>query len=260
VHFTINEIPHVVRRNAKSAELTLKVGGAEFVKAREADVRELLPVQAYSQKQLSSVSVRIDELTRFVESPIRRNLATIDRGMDEAAARMRENYATVQRHRQLRMAIQRLELTEKSLAEQATTLRASLEDVSDDDRKILDDKPKYDSALTRADAWHTSAVRGLEGAERLHGAVDDLLAAVQPAIDPPIALDQPLAELEANALSLLGELGASLSAAVDTLRAGVAESSDHDRLYAKIRSLVDEFSQTYSGVKSRSTAHFDEAG
>ena len=81
VHFTINEIPHVVRRNAKSGELTLKVGYADFVKAREADVRELLPIQAYSQKQLSSVSVRIDELTRFVTSPIRRQLAAMDQEM-----------------------------------------------------------------------------------------------------------------------------------------------------------------------------------
>ena len=72
VDFTINEIRHVDARNAKSGELTLKVGDAEFVKAREAEVRELSPIQAYSQKQLSSVSVRIDELTRFVTAPIRR--------------------------------------------------------------------------------------------------------------------------------------------------------------------------------------------
>jgi len=86
VYFTINEIPHVVRRDAASGEIQLKVGDAEFTKVREEHVRSLLPVHAYSQKQLSSVALRMDELTRFVTAPVQRSLDSIDQEITGAAA------------------------------------------------------------------------------------------------------------------------------------------------------------------------------
>ena len=49
----------------------LKVSEDDFVPAREADIQALLPIHAYSQKQLSSVAVRVDELRRFIVAPIR---------------------------------------------------------------------------------------------------------------------------------------------------------------------------------------------
>lgn len=67
--------------------------------AREEDVRALLPIHAYSQKQLSSVAVRVDELTRFITAPIQPDLDEFDRQIAEAAGRLRENYATLQRAR-----------------------------------------------------------------------------------------------------------------------------------------------------------------
>lgn len=254
VHFTINEIPHIVRRSAKSGELMLKVGETDFVKAREADVRELLPIQAYSQKQLSSVSVRVDELTRFVTSPIRRQLAANDQEIEEAAGRIRENYATLQRQRQLLAAIQRLELSEKSLAEQAANLRGSLDDVSEADRVILEDKPKYDTAQTQAEGWHSSATSGLDAVERLYASIAEL-AEVSPPGEAPQAIQQPLSDLQTNTARLLGELRDSVSVALEALRSGIASGSEHDRLYERVRQLVEDFNESYVTVKDRSTDH-----
>jgi type III restriction enzyme len=255
VHFTINEIPHVVRRNAKSGELTLKVGYADFVKAREADVRELLPIQAYSQKQLSSVSVRIDELTRFVTSPIRRQLAAMDQEIDEAAGRIRENYATLHRQRQLQATIQRMALSEKSLAGQAANLRGSLEDVSDADRVVLEDKPKYDAAETFAEGWHSAVSRGLEGGKRLHDSVAELVQGIQSPEEVSQAIEKPLDDLQRSTSQLLIVFRDSVSTAVQTLRSGLAAGSEHDRLYEQVQKLVADFNETYATVKDRSTAH-----
>ncbi len=52
VQFSVNDIPHVVRRNSETGEILLKVGANEYSKAREDDIRALLPIHAYSQKQL----------------------------------------------------------------------------------------------------------------------------------------------------------------------------------------------------------------
>jgi type III restriction enzyme len=255
VHFTINRLPHVVRRNAKAGELSLKVGDAEFVKAREADIRELLPIQAYSQKQLSSVSVRMDELTRFVQAPIRRQLGSIDQEISEAAGRIRENYATFQRQRQLQAAIHRLELSEKSLSDQAANLRASLEDVSETDRAILEDKPRFDAAQTLAEGWHASAVHGLDGAERLHGSIASLAEGIRSPEKVPEIIEQPLSEFRIVTARALGQFQESVSAALETLRSELATGSEHDRLYQEVQRLIADFNATYVTVKDRSTAH-----
>lgn len=255
VHFTINDIPHVVRRNAKSGELTLKVGDAEFVKARDADVRELLPIQAYSQKQLSSVSVRVDELTRFVTSPIRRQLATIDQRIEEAASRIRENYATLQRKRQLESAIRRLHLSEESLAEQAANLRASLEDVSEADRAVLDDKPKYDRTEAVAESWRAAGSSALDVGERLLTSIADPAGRLQTSDDVPDALAAPFARLQSSTLAVLEELRSAISAAVNTARTNLGAGSEHDNAYQALSELVSAFDVTYDAVKLRSTAH-----
>jgi chromosome segregation protein len=69
VHFLLNGIPHIVRRYTSTSELQLKVGDQEFAAASEDDVRGLLPIQAYSQRQLSDVGIDLTELTRFVTGP-----------------------------------------------------------------------------------------------------------------------------------------------------------------------------------------------
>lgn len=104
--------------------LQLKVGDAAFDKVREVHVRSLLPIHAYSQKQLSGVALRIDELTRFVTAPVQRTLDSAAQAITETGGRLRENYVRVQRARDLESSIARQQLAEQSLAGQAVNLRA----------------------------------------------------------------------------------------------------------------------------------------
>lgn len=126
VHCVINGIVHVVRRDAADGSVQLKVGDGPFEKVREAAIQSLLPIQAYSQKQLSSVAIRVDELLRFVTSPIQGALDDIARGQSEVAGRLRENYGTLQRYRTLSAEIERSELPARSIGEQAQALRDGL--------------------------------------------------------------------------------------------------------------------------------------
>ena len=56
----------------------MKIAGDEMRPCSEEEVRRLLPIQAYSQKQLSDVSVRVEELSRFITAPIRAQLDGIE--------------------------------------------------------------------------------------------------------------------------------------------------------------------------------------
>src|SRR5262249_35098939 len=107
VQFSINGIPHAVRRNSSTGDVLLKIGAEPFHPSTEADVRALLPIQAYSQKQLSSVAVRVDELTRFVTAPVQHSLRDLDGRIANLTGELRQAYASLQRHRQLQRATER---------------------------------------------------------------------------------------------------------------------------------------------------------
>ena len=144
VHCVINGITHAVRRYAADGTVLLKVGDGDFEKVRESVIQSLLPIQAYSQKQLSSVAIRVDELLRFVTAPIQRDLEEIDRKRQEVAGRLRENYGTLERHRTLTTEIERSAVRVRSLAEQAQALRDGLSGLSEEDRKVLAGKAGHD--------------------------------------------------------------------------------------------------------------------
>jgi len=95
VNFIVNGVPHSVRRDSTNGELTLKIAGGDFDTCTEQDVRNLLPIQAYSQKQLSNVAIRIEELTRFIRSPIRQQLKNANIQLEQTALQMRSVYSSL---------------------------------------------------------------------------------------------------------------------------------------------------------------------
>ena len=101
VRFKVNNVPHSVRRDSKKGDLLMKIATDDMRPCTEEEVRSLLPIQAYSQKQLSDVSVRVEELSRFITSPVRAELDGIDGRLGDRAERIRETYSKVRRRRGL---------------------------------------------------------------------------------------------------------------------------------------------------------------
>lgn len=254
VHCVINGITHVVRRHAGDGTVQLKVGEAEFEKVTEAAIQSLLPIQAYSQKQLSSVSIRVEELLRFLTSPIQRQLEEIDRKRQEVAGRLRENYGTLQRHRNLSAEIARGELRIRSLAEQAQALRDDLAGISDDDRKILDDKAAHDDLRSAQTGW----LQHVEAAEvnltSLGESLDSSLAALTLPSDVPESLTTQANALLAASRNALTELRATIglleSGAKALLEDGGTVAVPSEVLSARL----SEYNEAYRAVKDRSSA------
>jgi chromosome segregation protein len=128
VSFVVNDVVHVVRRDSKDRLVLIKIGADEMRPCTEAEVRTLLPVQAYSQKQLSDVSARTDELARFITAPVRAELGQIDRRMGERAERLRQTYATRRRQQTLIADLAKRVFEGRSLQEQADSIRIPYQD------------------------------------------------------------------------------------------------------------------------------------
>lgn len=211
VAFEVNGVPHVVRRSSQDGSLLMKVGGDEMRACNEDEVRALLPIQAYSQKQLSDVSVRVDELGRFITTPIRADLGRLERQAADRAGRVRQAYGTRLRQRTLTQTLQKRELEERSLSEQATTLRGSLTGLSDNDRTALDRGQLFETADRSVQSWQDGARTVREGAAGLRHTIESYIARA----------DQPPPEPEGEILRLAHEeyraLLADAKAAVDNL-------------------------------------------
>jgi chromosome segregation protein len=258
VQVIINGIPHVVRRYAATGELTLKVGNDEFTKASESSIQSLLPVHAYSQKQLSSVSVRLDELSRFVTAPIRRDLDMKDMQISDVSDRLRENYASLQRVRGLVKAVDGDVLAERSLLDQAAYVRASLSGLSPDDQVVLDQRPAVDQAREAIISWDRDIALAVQEAESLLARLNRLeaqLGAV-PAGAPAMLL-APLTELRNSMMNRLTAFATSVEDALRVVREAETASTGAT-IMAAINAKIGDLDQLYDEVKERSTAHTEQ--
>ena len=143
VTFNIDGVPHVVRRQSETGKTHLRVGNEEFREATETEVRNLLRVQAYSQKQLSHVLVRTAELLRFIQTPIQAQLSNADNEIANKVAAVRKAF---QRNAErMNFARERTELETQigSMRGRVELLREQITDVSPEDKKVIDEHPLF---------------------------------------------------------------------------------------------------------------------
>lgn len=141
--FVLNEVEHIVRRKA-SGELTLRIGDGAFQSCTEQNVRELLQVRAYSQKQLSAVGARLDELRRFVHSPIQGDLDSLNEQIESLVGYLRAQFERVIRQRDLQKDIGAHDIELVSLNGQLEKLRQSLKGLSEQDTAIIARQARYE--------------------------------------------------------------------------------------------------------------------
>jgi type III restriction enzyme len=254
VHFVINELPHVLRRFAATGDVDLKVGDQAFRRVSEADVRAIILIQAYSQKQLSSVAVRIDELTRFVTSPVQARLSEIEAELNEVAAEIRECYARLQRQRQLVAAIRRDELSIQSLLEQAAKLREGLTDVSEADRELLEQRTQYETARQIVAGLERAGARVGEEVSDLREFLERLLEGVRGLEPAGLPLTDQLATMQGELERLLTDV---LNAATDAAR-DIAALGSSDTDYARALASWNEGNATFDGRYSQATARWTQ--
>lgn len=218
-------------------------------------MRALLPIEAYSQRQLSSVGVRIGELTRFITRPIRDELAAISAKEDEAAIATRENFTQLLRHRALSRAVSRDRFAIESLTQQTAELRASLGGLSDEERQLLSDKPMYDAADQLVTGW----TRRLGQADvALQGAGDALARLQSSQADPPgenLPERSLLTDLQAKINSALRTATSALRTASEGLSQQTGDGSEIAQHLAEWRQKHESYEERYAAAAERSTAH-----
>jgi chromosome segregation protein len=256
ITFQLNDVSHTVRRKA-AGELTLKIGEAPFQACTEQNVRELLPVRAYSQKQLSAVGARLDELRRFVHAPIQGDLDRISELITSLGGELRAAFDRVIRYRTLQFEVAAHDIERRSLTEQIGRLRASLKGLSAGDQAIIARQSSYETEQ-----------RVVQAMERDAKVAKDALAAIATEFNRlPSPLDakntpensELLQKTHAVLAAWFAEAKTTLKKFGDTFNEPVSEKplAQFFGSIVEWRTRKDAHGREYAGAKSRATAHED---
>ena len=255
VRFEVNRVPHIVRRDSKTGDVLLKIGDADMQACTDDDVRRLLPIQAYSQKQLSDVSVRVEELSRFIATPIRARLEELDSDLANRVEHIRTAYAALRRQRTLSRMVDERNLAERSLSEQAEALRSRLTGLSDDDRTLLESGNTFWHADEVVSSWRDGIVMVRDAASEVRSTVASLLSGAEP--PPNDKGDGILQDAYGEYRKLLVEAQESL----DNLAAhageliAAPEAADDSSPWRQWAKEIATFRTSYAAAVERSSAH-----
>lgn len=252
IRFLLNDVPHVLRRNSQDGSLLIKISGDDMRSCAEEEVRILLPIQAYSQKQLSDVSVRVEELSRFISTPISLELDRIERQLADCTDRIRQTYATRRRQVTLGQTLQRRELEERSLTEQASAARAGLTGLSEEDRALLDKGQLYEEADRSVQSWLDDISSLRQSVSTLLLNIENKLEQLQgPPRDPELTILGSAHEDYRKFLSDSREVFRSLIGCADTSR---GENSS----WAEWKEKVTAFRAAYEAAVKRSSVEAEQ--
>lgn len=253
VTFSVNGVPHLVRRASKDGSVQIKVGEDELRPCTENEVRTLLPIQAYSQKQLSNVSVRLDELARFVTAPIRTELGQLQRQMDEQSEKLRKSYSMRRRQKTIEKEIARLKLEIRSYLEQANKIRASLSGLSEDDRNLLNLGSQYDSAEHAVEARKQRLQDAGEQIDQMLELIGGKVRGELKGLPEDFPEETLLAELSAEYDALVAGIDRVLRGA----RSGINQALEKrdDSKWSVWSDRLKAYRQSYFAALDKSSAH-----
>ncbi len=251
VSFLVNDVAHIIKRNSKAQTIVLKIGEADFAPVTEAEVRNLFPLQAYSQKQLSSVAVRIEELKRFVELPVKQQLDAVRSKIRDTEAKIRTAYGDVVRKNDIEADIAKLNLEITSLTKQLESLQKALKGLSPADQETIKQKALYENEGQIVEGLQNEMSRLGELVEALKSEADDDIGKQQ--ADEEIYNVELIRSVRAKYTSKFAEIR-KLMTALSKLFA--PESlKDIDAEVARWADVKSVFDKKYEAAKAKATAN-----
>jgi len=250
IFFMVNGTRHIVKRNSNAEDVLLKIGEEEFQSVRSQQIKDLLPIQAYSQKQLSSVSMKSDELKRFIEQPISEEIEDIEFQIAAASKKVKSSYDQLSQYRTLKSELNKNEIEITSFKKQVENLRDSLKGVSDENKKILDRAKNYVNEKNRFDEVALEYTTILDSINALRDTINryaEKSSVSESNIENKAILDM----LESERSSYLKKLSVKIEAITQEHTDSFEKIEDSRAKWEVIR---DEFKKKYKEAKEESSS------
>lgn len=244
-----NNIKHIVKRNSTSREILLKIGDGQFDRVSEEDIRKVLPIQSYSQKQLSDVGVKTEELKRFIEQPIKGTLEGISYNLDDTQVRLKKSYNQLIRKKRIQGEIANFNLEGTSIGGQVKSIRDSLKGISPEDQLIINKKSKYEIENTIIENTETEL-------SLFEEKTDDLIALLQLYPEPIESLSDKVEneDIITELDQIIQSKFAKIKKATDDLKDIFSQANmiEYNALVEKWESRQTAFNIQYEAAKDKS--------
>lgn len=224
VHWMLAGAPHIIRLDSATGELTLQIGDQPPQPTSADYVREHFPITAYSQKQLSTVSVRTAELQRFIEQPVHQELGSLDSSIEALSETIKGLYVRIRERQNVVKDLATCKLTMESLRQRADAIMKSLPPLSAENQQALNEhaaRLQEEQAVADIRADLNSALTALTGTSEALSALPRTTAV--PPTSPQARLLQDMHEkagqLIAGARQLVDQAAGSLQDSVPEWRA-----------------------------------------
>jgi type III restriction enzyme len=246
IHYVRHGVIHAIRRDGGTGKIYLRVGDRGEQETTEEVIQSLAQIQGYSQKQLSHVSVRTQELVRLLTTPIAQELSNADAEVATEASNLRQAFERVEARRALQAQLQALEVDLASKKEQVKALAEEVRDLPPEQRKDIDVHPLYVSGERLAESYK-SALDAASTAITSTKSVLDRLPSELPAVGTGI----PSAELETIRQRVAGRLGEA-ARQIEAIRQAL------DILREELRPLFERVAEEVSSHRQRYRAAASE--
>lgn len=254
VSFTKNNIPHVIRRKADTNELLLKIGNKEFEACSEDNVRNLLPIQAYSQKQLSSVGVSVEELKRIIYSPVRQDLNEFNSKFEKLRADIKACYELRLRKRLMESDIEKNKLEIKSLSEQLDGLRKGLKGISEEDKTTISSHKQYEIIEQLVDGWQVELSSAKESLEGLIRDTESYPTTILEDVRLPDQEQAIITNIHTEINAIFNDISSTLSSLNSKLGAEGEAIIKLNTLIERWKGILAQHKQKYESAKQKSTS------
>lgn len=252
VEFLVHGVLHVVeRRTGKSdAPLVIKVGDAEFRATVEDEVRRLLPVEAYSQKQLSSLGGSAADVLRFLLSPARRKISTLEQDAAQIGDRIREAFVRLRATERAHHDAAGLRAERESLAQQREQLQQQFAGLDPKDAAILKSSEGYGALRSARDRWR----KELEDARAAITVARTAVAGLPSVLPASLPHDEHARSMHDALSAFIGDLRSALDGVADTFETAPALQRLRGADAEIDRALTDAREQ-FRAARDRAQAH-----
>jgi len=251
VTFDLNGINHIIKRSSTTKDTLLKIADGEFELVKEDEIRRILPIQAYSQKQLSNVGIKIEELKRFVQQPIATQMANLKFQLTDNAKKTRSSYSSYVRKKEIQNELEEFKLEIKSLNNQVDNLRKTLLGIPEKDQMTISQKSRIDLEQSLISTVHSEF-------STISSKIDELVASLEKYPEPfPADMEIENKSIITSIDTLRSEKFDELSKLANQLQASLNKESMNE-----LNKHMDEWSEKrkafeieYESIKKKTSSN-----
>jgi chromosome segregation protein len=246
VHYVRNGVPHRIRRDGTTGKVFLKVADQAEQETSEEVVQSLAQIQGYSQKQLSNVSVRTQEVARLLTTPISQELSNTDAEITTEVSNLRQAFERVEVHRSIQGQLQTINLDLASKQEQLRALSAEVSDLPQEQRNEIDAHPAFVAGERLVGTFRASIDSAAEVVTQARSTIERLSAD-----SPDVATARPPEHLESIQEAILATFARAMTQ-LDAINQSVTE------LRAEIQPSIEQVELAVANHRERYAAAASE--